>query len=198
MTIPIELIVDSSSHKGSLLVLLDLGCTRCLVNSTLVEKLGLQLQEPKVSMTFCQLDGSVAAPSARPTNKPATFVTEPIEMRLGAHTETLSFIVVSGMERPLVLGLVWLPKWNSCMNSRRRLLAPLGKKTKKNIGAAMQESPKGDSWIPNEYWDLQDMFNEKGLDKLPPHYSIDCGIEILLGARFPKPKLYSMTPREGA
>lgn len=189
MTIPLW---HSSGHKGSLLALLDLGCTRCLVNSTLVEKLGLQLQEPKVPMAFCQLDGSVAAAT------PTTFVTEPVEMRLGAHTETLSFIVVSGMERPLVLGLVWLLKWNSYVNSRRRLPAPLEEKTKKNIGAAMQEHPRGDSWIPKEYWDLQDIFNEKGLDTLLPHHSTDCAIEILLGAKFPKPKLYSMTPREGA
>lgn len=40
----------------------------------------------------------------------AMFVTESMEMGIGAHTETLSFIVAPGMEQPLVLGLAWLLK----------------------------------------------------------------------------------------
>lgn len=56
-------------------------------------------------VAFCHLDGSVVG------GAPATFITKPIEMRMGTHTETLRFIVVPGMEeRPLILTLAWLLK----------------------------------------------------------------------------------------
>lgn len=38
------------------------------------------------------------------------FITKPVEMRMGAQTETLSFIVAPGMKRPVILGLAWLLK----------------------------------------------------------------------------------------
>lgn len=37
------------------------------------------------------------------------------------------------------------------------------------------------------------MFSEKEYDVLHPHCPMDCAIEIVLGAKLPKPKLYSMT-----
>lgn len=45
-----------------------------------------------------------------------TFITKPVEMRMGAQVESLNFIVDPGMERPLVLGLSWLLKWNFYVN----------------------------------------------------------------------------------
>lgn len=48
--------------------------------------------------------------------------------------------------------------------------------------------------IPKEYWDLKEMFSEKGSNELPPHRPTDRAIEILPGAKLPKPKLCSMTP----
>lgn len=91
VTILVELVVPSPGHKENLVALLDLGCTRCLINPALVEKLGLRLKQLKVPMAFfCQLDSSVAGGRA------AMFITEPIEIR-----ETLSFIMAPGMERRL-------------------------------------------------------------------------------------------------
>lgn len=143
------------------------------------------------------------------------FVTKPIEMRMGAHTKILSFIVAPGMERPLVLGLVWLLKRNPYINWRRRMLkiwqkSPEEKwkrdlislvlnlrvELRREVGAVMQDCPQSDSRILKEYGDLQDIFSEKGSDPLPPHRPTDCSIEILPRAKLPKPKLYSMIPRE--
>lgn len=58
--VPIELIIQSSGHKVGLMGLLDLGCTKCLVNPALLEKLGVRLRPLNVLVAFCQLDGSVA------------------------------------------------------------------------------------------------------------------------------------------
>lgn len=37
---------------------------------------------------------------------------------------------------------------------------------------------------------------EKESDTLPPHRPMDCAIEIVPRAKLPKPKMYSMAPRE--
>lgn len=79
---------------------------------------------------------------------------------------------------------------------KRMLLAPLGEKAKKEMGAVTQEYPKGDPQILKEYWNLQDIFRKRGSDALPRHCPMDCSIEILPGAKLPKPRLYSMTTRE--
>lgn len=41
-----------------------------------------------------------------------------------------------------------------------------------------------------------DMFSEKGSDELSLHQPTDSAVEILLGAKLPKSKLYSLTPWE--
>lgn len=80
--------------------LLDPGCTQCLVNPGVVEKLGMQLGELKRPIAFTQLAGSVAR------GELATFLTKPVEMRVGAHVETIQLIVTPGMTETLILGLV--------------------------------------------------------------------------------------------
>lgn len=50
--------------------------------------------------------------------------------------------------------------------------------------------------FPKVYKDLAKVFSEKECDILPPHCPTNCAIEILPGARLPKPKMYSMTPKK--
>lgn len=67
------------------------------ISPALVQKLGLRVKQRKVQVAFCQLDGSIAGVAS------ATFVTESIEMGVGAHMETLNIIVVSGTKSSFVL-----------------------------------------------------------------------------------------------
>lgn len=60
------------------------------------------------------------------------------------------------------------------------------------VGAAACEQENSPSLILKEYKGRL----EKGSDELPPHWPTDCSIEILPEAKLPKPKLYSMTPKE--
>lgn len=60
----------------------------------LIKKLEMWLRQLKVSIAFCQLDDSVAGAI------PATVITEPIKTWMGAHSETLSFIVAPGWNGP--------------------------------------------------------------------------------------------------
>lgn len=92
-----------------------LGCTRCVVSPVVVvKKLGISLRQLRVPIAFCQLDGTMAGEGGGLQH----FVMELVELQIGNHWETLSFIVAPGMERPLLLGLVWFQKWNSSVNWR--------------------------------------------------------------------------------
>lgn len=122
---------------------------------------------------------------------------------MGSHTKTLAFIMVPGMEWPLVLGLTWLKKWNPLIDKREGQLKFPNKRTptqsmhgykvedlKQELVSALSKQEL--KTIPKEYHDLVEDFSVKRLDELPHHQPI----EIVPGAKLPKPKLYSMTPRE--
>lgn len=47
-----------------------------------------------------------------------------------------------------------------------------------------------------EYCDLAEVFSEIESDVLPPHRPTDYAVEVILGAKLPKPKMYLMTPKE--
>lgn len=80
VTIPIDLVVQSLACKGRLVASWTWGAPR-LVNLALVQKLGMRFRHVKVPIAFCQLDGSVAG------GIPATFITEPIEVTMGANSD---------------------------------------------------------------------------------------------------------------
>lgn len=73
---PSRIIGDFLRAQGTMTPLLDSGCTRCLVSPSVVEKLGIHLRQLKTSVAFSQLDGTLAG------GAPATFVTEPVQMKM--------------------------------------------------------------------------------------------------------------------
>lgn len=50
--------------------------------------------------------------------------------------------------------------------------------------------------MPEEYGDLAEVFNEEECDTLPSHWVTDCAVKLILGAKYLKPQMYSMTPIE--
>lgn len=99
MIMPTELVVPSLGRKEILIA------NFCLVSPSILEKLGMQLRELKVPVAFYYLDGSLAR--------------ELVEMKIGAHKETISFIIAPDMDRPIVLVLAWSLNWNPSINWRR-------------------------------------------------------------------------------
>lgn len=53
-----------------------------------------------------QIDGSMLG------GLTASYLTEPVHLRLGDHKETIQFIEVSKMAEAMILGLSWLTKWS--------------------------------------------------------------------------------------
>lgn len=207
MTAHIELMVASSGRKGIMTALLDYGCTMCPVSPSIAEKLRMHLRQLKTSIVFSQLDGTLAG--GGPTSKP-------VEMRMGPHKETINFIIAPGMDHPMVLGLAWLEKWNPSIDWRKNILnvhqrshgkkaavkvelcshMPLVKKVNGEGAASAHEQEDTVCLIPKEYWALEEDFSECKAYILLPHRPTDCAIEILPGTKLPKPRHYSMTPRE--
>lgn len=99
VTTAVKLKVPLLGAQRKMLALLDSGCIRCVVTPEVMEKLGLRIQQLRVPTAFYQLDGIVTWGAW------SHFIMEPVEMQMGKHWDTLSFIIAPGMERPLLLGL---------------------------------------------------------------------------------------------
>ncbi|XP_039182443.1 vomeronasal type-2 receptor 26-like [Crotalus tigris] len=67
--------------------------------------------------------------------------------------------------------------------------------TDKKAKAELTES-REDVPFPEVYNDLAEVFSEQECNVLPPHRTTYCVVDILPGAKLPKPRMYTMTPRE--
>lgn len=114
------------------------------------------------------------------------------------------------MTEAIILGLVWLDKWGPTIwweGGYQKLWIRIGpqlpdQEPKKGGGEgsrearASQESTRGETSFLAVYADLTDVFSEQECDVLPPHWPTDYAINIVPGAKLPKPQMYTMTARE--
>lgn len=56
-------------------------------------------------------------------------------------------------------------------------------------GKAVLDAGEGAPGFPAVYDDLAEVFSERDCDSLPPHRPTDCAIDILPGAKLPKPRI---------
>lgn len=70
-----------------------------------VAELGIRVRQLAIPVRIEQVDGSLLE------GAPATLVTEPVRLEMGAHWEVLQFIMVPSMTEAVILGLAWLDKW---------------------------------------------------------------------------------------
>ncbi|KAK9391826.1 hypothetical protein NXF25_017413 [Crotalus adamanteus] len=210
-TIPICLTNCNSKHHITCQALIDSGCTRCLINRRVVDALGLRLVKLSRPISFEQVDGSLLG------GEPASYVTELVSLEMQEHRELLRFIVIPSMTEDVILGLAWLDRWQPVIwwaGGYRRMRLVVGprppsieeegsqkqlpqnnSRVKERIRVAV-EAGGGTRSFPVEYEDLKDVFSERECDELPPHRSTDCAIDIVPGARLPKPRMYPMSPKE--
>ncbi|ETE57834.1 hypothetical protein L345_16448, partial [Ophiophagus hannah] len=190
---PIWLTAPKTGIQGSFQALIDSGCTS--------EK----------AIWFKQVDGSLLGGAY------ATHLTKPVRLELADHWETIRFVMAPKMTDAVILGLSWLDKWGPTIwwqggSCRLRIVkghqplphhqieAPPTQRTfpedsPEQLAATSDKTPEVGQ-IPREYQDLAELFSETECDILPPHCEMDCAIEIIPGAKLPKPKMYVMTPRE--
>ncbi|KAK9408175.1 hypothetical protein NXF25_006949 [Crotalus adamanteus] len=197
-TIPITLTSPVTGESKPFQALLDTGCTRCLISKGVVQQMQIRVARLKSPIRFEQVDGSLLG------GAPTTLVTEPIRMDIGGHWETIRFIVVPTMSESVILGLAWMDKWTPTIwwaDGARHLRIAVGphpratydpdRDRKLNTSKPVQE--RGEVQYPQVYNDLAAVFSEQECDSLPPHRPTDCAIELVPGAKLPKPRMYPMT-----
>lgn len=128
---------------------------------------------------------------------------------MGAHWEVLQFMVVPSMTEAVILGLVWLDKWGPMIwweRGYQKLQIGVGpqqpaheyarKGAERHREVAVgQGHARGKAPFSAVYADLAKVFSERDCDVLS-HRPTDCAIDILPGAKLPKPQMYAMTSKE--
>ncbi|XP_039213407.1 uncharacterized protein LOC120314410 [Crotalus tigris] len=199
--LPIVLTSPHSGEQWECKALIDTGCTRCLISRELALEHGIHLHRLAQPVRFEQVDGSLLG------GAPATHITEAIRLELGAHWETIQFVVAPAMSEAVILGLAWLDKWEPTIwweGGYRRVRLGVGPQPPSQCRVPGVDTPTpvcgmsggGEDLFPHEYQDLAAVFSETECNQLPPHRPTDCGIEIEPGAKLPKPRMYAMTLKE--
>lgn len=85
--------------------IIDIDCTRCLVNLLTDLKLGIRTKTITRPIQFQQINGLLIG------GAPAMFLTESVRLEMSQHWEFIRFVVVPKMTEVVILGLVWLDKW---------------------------------------------------------------------------------------
>lgn len=184
VTISMELVMPSLGTQGRMLVLLDLGCIRCVVSPEVVVKLELRLKQLKVPIDFCQLDGTVAGERGSWEN----FYNWASGNKNGKAQRDFEFYSVTKDGEMLPAWTFMAPEMEplceleerdlkyQAQSSQKRERDPNTQKQEnqrtEGVGAVTQVHPKTKSRIPKEYWDLQEVFSE-GLQCAPtssPHW----------------------------
>ncbi|KAK9412177.1 hypothetical protein NXF25_003352 [Crotalus adamanteus] len=197
-TIPVTLTSPVTSESMPFQALLDTGCTRCLISKGVVQQMRIRVTRLKSPIRFEQVDGSLLG------GAPTTLVTEPVRMDVGGHWEVIRFIVVPSMSEPVILGLAWLDKWTPTIwwaDGSRHLRLAVGPQPlpsydhnkDRQVDASKPLQERGTLEYPQVYNDLAAVFSEQECDSLPPHRPTDCAIELVPGAKLPKPRMYPMT-----
>ncbi|KAK9395445.1 retrotransposon-derived protein PEG10 [Crotalus adamanteus] len=205
-SLPAKLVIPTSGAQIDLNVLIDSGCTRCIISLAFAMKMGIRAKQLSKPMRFEQADGSLMGGTL------ITQLTEPLRLEIGAHWEFIRFLVAPKMTEAVILGLAWLDKWKPFIwweKGMRIVRLPIGpdppidstdvtghlRPPNERAHMAVSLTP-GEPVIPKEYLDLAEVFSEKECDALPPHRPNDCSIELVPGAKLPRPRMYAMSPLE--
>uniref|UniRef100_A0A8C5MZM0 Gypsy retrotransposon integrase-like protein 1 n=1 Tax=Leptobrachium leishanense TaxID=445787 RepID=A0A8C5MZM0_9ANUR len=148
----------------------------------------------------------VQAIDGRPLETPfVLFESRNITVGIGlCHKESMFFHAISSPSYPIVLGYPWLTRHNPVIDWRARQIA----KWDNDCMASCIEIPLSinvlnlptapplTTSIPVPYSDLAPVFDKREADRLPPHRSYDCAIDLLPGTMPPKGAVYPLSVKE--
>uniref|UniRef100_A0A670ZB52 Gypsy retrotransposon integrase-like protein 1 n=1 Tax=Pseudonaja textilis TaxID=8673 RepID=A0A670ZB52_PSETE len=172
--------------------LVDSGATTSFMDCAFVKHFGIPLIPVNPPIKVETVDGRELK------SGPICCATQPVRMLIGDHEEAISFYVTSNLHLPLVLGMSWLclhdplVAWSQnaisfpslqCVDHLRHVCAG------QDIAAPAVS-------IPSELSDFSDVFSEQEADRLPPHCTYDCPLDLIPDAPLPKGRLYSMSEPE--
>lgn len=194
LTLSAKISVPSESH--SLSVLIDSGAEQSLIDSDLVQQLGLKTEPLPHALRVTALSGQ-RLPDI-------THITESLILTLSSnHSEEICFFVFKATRTPLVLGHPWLQRHNPHINWQQGCITGWGEGCHMTClmaasppsGLVSSEQPVSAdlSNVPPVYHDLAEVFRKDRAQSLPPHRPYDCAIDLLPGTPLPTSRLYSLS-----
>uniref|UniRef100_A0A8C5Q7V2 ribonuclease H n=1 Tax=Leptobrachium leishanense TaxID=445787 RepID=A0A8C5Q7V2_9ANUR len=192
----------SYSGKKSITVeaMIDSGASNCFIDTALVSKFSIPVLNKDVPVHIQVVDGSSLGAG------PVTKETIPLSSTLGpSHRELLSYDVITSPVFPIILGLPWLRRHDPIIRwSSGQLLFPslhcrkvcLREVTTTLCSILDLHKTPSNVTLPQVYQSFKDVFDERGVDALPPHRPYDCPIDLLPGAPIPYGRLYPLSEPE--
>ena len=132
-----------------------------------------------------------------------------IQLRLlvsGNNQETISLLIIDMPHLPVVLGHLWMVKYNPELDWKRHEIlgwSPVCStscllKAHSLTSALWLEEALNLARVPVEYHDLSEVFCKSRANCLPPHRSYNCAIELQPGTTPPRGRLFSLSRVETA
>lgn len=185
--------------------LIDSGASSSFIDRDYAELLDIPFQELPFSIPVTTIDGSSLK------NGDVTHCTVPVLVKSCLGSERLRFFVIKTHSQPIVLGAPWLVKHNPDIDWCEARVRPRPLRRPVNINAVRSDEsclefdnpevidpePRPIE-VPKQYCDFLDVFDKAILDKLPPHRSYDCAIELEPGKQPPFGPIYSLSEPEAA
>ena len=189
-------------------VMIDSGATGNFCDIRFAREIGIKAIPKEKCEAVRAVDGTNLS------SGPIVNHTEPVEIiTQEGHHETLQFNLIDAPQFQLILGLPWLTEHNPYIDWSARTITYNSdfckencfrtEKEKTEVSQANYLSEGGMSVcaihtveIPHEYAEFSDVFNEVDAEKLPPHRSYDCKIELEPGSNLPCSRIYALTEKE--
>lgn len=183
--------------EAHLPAIVDSGACSCFLDASLTASLHIPLITKRRSLQVHLADGSL------PYSGLITQKTRPILTTTDSgHQEYLRFDIISSMF-PIILGLPWLQAHETQIDWNKKevlfssqyctqhclLPAPASCSTIASISDNLQH-------VPTVYLEFKYVFDKQKADRLPPHHSYDCPIDLLPGSEIPFGRIFPLSETE--
>ena len=203
LTIPVTLVISSQKRKV-INIMLDSGATGNFLDLALASSLDIPLVRKNFPEPVRAVDGSELSSGLITHQTPdLTMICD------NGHTESISFDLINTPLFGAILGVPWLQTHNPVIDWQTRRVTlnssfcvhtcyPEAVDTVTPLFCGTLESNLNleRSFLPKEYEDLSDVFDEIKATTLPPHRSFDCRIDLVPGANLPCSRIYALTENE--
>uniref|UniRef100_A0A8C5M348 Gypsy retrotransposon integrase-like protein 1 n=1 Tax=Leptobrachium leishanense TaxID=445787 RepID=A0A8C5M348_9ANUR len=181
--------------------MIDSGASNCFFDVSFAQRLCIPTCNKEHPVSILLVDGSPLKSGV--VDKETT----PLQMMVGsAHKERVTFDLIQTPLSPIILGLPWLRLHNPAINWSTGTVSFFSEFCKK--GCLSPSDPLSLCTIldhgtqrtfvhlPQVYHDHQEIFNERGVESLPPHREYDCPIDLLPGCAIPFGRIYPLSEPE--
>ena len=185
----IETVLSQGDLNHTCMTFLDCGASGNFINVNLVHEIGLEVRKKDVTFGVEAVDGRVFTEATMEVK---------VNLQVDDHSESVWLDVVRLPKHDIILGMPWLAKHDPHVYWRDRRLTFRSSFCRQNcvrsnmVVSTLVEIPT----IPDAYNDFMDVFSKKEADKLPPHRSYDCPIDLIEGQQPPFGPIYNLSEPE--